>query len=458
MPKASVEQIKTIPHSKLSKVIDKARSRLKQDQVVKNMFKEFKVDIDELDLIPICFSDLEVSARTEHGIIYLNYKLLETGDFEGSDHYLVHEMTHFCQQTTGEGPTKGSNDDDYLDNPYEQEGFRNQTEYISETKGDEKAEEYVSKVLDHHEVPENEKEERKEELLQLASALGMKQRKRPSDQLGLKFIKEPSGSRLDKTREEMLADFERAVAGGPRETHARPPVKKMSPTEQEYRMKELAKLLRTLDSNDAAYFWDDTGSYNAEHSTDSGLVNPNQLPIKFRNLSNSVHILVKKFNKLTPNDIKQLDRLKLNSDSNMGYFLTDWNNKEYIIDDKKYMPLAIIAVDKDTKKYVGWMLVRPHSPASSEHNVELRIDTMIDRAYRREGLGSLLTQKLNEIKQQIFPNAEVLISGWSPTSKAFYHKTNNSATDEWIPDEDTSEDNELEQKVSPSQLSLPFKE
>jgi hypothetical protein len=133
------------------------------------MFQEYEVDLDEIDLIPICFSELEVSARTEHGIIYLNYSLLSDGDFENDDHYLAHEIDHFLQQTTGSQPTQGSTDDSYLDNEFEQEGFQTQTKYLSETKGDEAAEQYVDKVLDHHEVEGKERKEKRKELLQLAA-------------------------------------------------------------------------------------------------------------------------------------------------------------------------------------------------------------------------------------------------------------------------------------------------
>jgi hypothetical protein len=247
MPTLSLEQLKSVPNSKLSKVIDEARERLKQDEVVQEMFDKFDVDLDELDYIPICFADLPVSARTEHGIIYLNYKLLEKGDFKDSDHYLVHEMTHYLQQTTGDGPTQGSNVDDYLDNPYEQEGFQNQTKYISETKGDKEAEKYTDKVLDHHDVPDEEREERKDDLLQLASTLSVAKRRRRSEQLPLKFgPTEDKPKKLDTDRTALLADFERAVAEGPQESHARPSVKKLHPAEQTYRMQQLQRLMEVL--------------------------------------------------------------------------------------------------------------------------------------------------------------------------------------------------------------------
>lgn len=172
----SIEQIKQIPPNKLLKIISKVVQKLKTSQTMIDKFKEYDVSIDEIELIPICFADLDVSARTEHGIIYLNYSLLSDGDFEGDDHYLAHEIDHYLQQTTGNGPTQGSTDDTYLDNEFEQEGFQTQTKYLSETKGDDAAEEYMDKVLDHHEVEGKERKEKRKELLQLASFRSLKTR------------------------------------------------------------------------------------------------------------------------------------------------------------------------------------------------------------------------------------------------------------------------------------------
>ena len=157
-----------LSYTDLLEIIDQVKSRLQQDPIVQKTFQDYGCDLEEITYVPICFAKLDVSARTDHGIIYLNEDLIKDGDFNDDDHYLVHELTHFCQQTTGDGPTEGSTDDTYLDNKYEQEGFQNQTAYLSETQGDGVASEYVDQVLDHHDVPKQEKEKKKRELLQLA--------------------------------------------------------------------------------------------------------------------------------------------------------------------------------------------------------------------------------------------------------------------------------------------------
>lgn len=143
------------------------KSKIKQSDVVIDLFKTHEVLLDYLDLFPMTFADLDVSARTDHGIIYFNKKLLEKQD--QIDHYMVHEVTHVLQQCFGDVPTQGANDGSYLDNKYEQEGFQEQTEYLSDTRNDHVAEKYIDKVLDHHDIDsKKERQERKKKLLQLA--------------------------------------------------------------------------------------------------------------------------------------------------------------------------------------------------------------------------------------------------------------------------------------------------
>lgn len=163
-------EIKTqgINHKKLRHIINKLKERIKGSEIIKDMFKEYDVSLDEIDLIPICFAEIPVSARTDHGVIYLNYEMLND-DILDEDHYLVHEITHFLQQTTGNKPTKGSDDGNYLDNPVEKEGFKNQVGYIADNKGEKEAKKYVTDLLDYHEVEGNKnRKSRFEDLMELA--------------------------------------------------------------------------------------------------------------------------------------------------------------------------------------------------------------------------------------------------------------------------------------------------
>jgi hypothetical protein len=163
-------------HKELLVIIDSVKQKVKQSDVYKDMCEENGVEIDYIDLVPMAFEDIEVSARTNKGCIYFNYALIDDGDFESEDHYMIHELTHHFQQCFGDGPTQGSTKDSYLDNEFEQEGFQAQTEYLSETRDDETAEKYVTKVLDHHEVPESERDKRREDLLNLAVEVCLKKK------------------------------------------------------------------------------------------------------------------------------------------------------------------------------------------------------------------------------------------------------------------------------------------
>lgn len=152
-------------NSEKLKVIEKIKKEFQSSDTYKDLCKKHKLDSDHIELVPICFKPLDVSARTENGIIYLNEKLLNNLDSVGG--YLCHEYTHTLQQTLGEEATEGSTDDTYLDNAHEIAGFAQQTKYISETKGDDEALDYIEKVMDHHKVPESERQKRRRQLLKL---------------------------------------------------------------------------------------------------------------------------------------------------------------------------------------------------------------------------------------------------------------------------------------------------
>lgn len=168
MKKLPIEKVKKIPPKTLLKLIDKMKEFLKTHPIVVDMFKEYDIPIEELDLIPMKFGDLDVSARTDHGIITFSYKLLCDGNFFKDYMYAVHEITHFLQQTTGDKPTQGADDGNYLDNPFEQEGFQRQIEYVDDMFGGNEAENYVEHLLDHHEVKESkDREDKKETLMEM---------------------------------------------------------------------------------------------------------------------------------------------------------------------------------------------------------------------------------------------------------------------------------------------------
>lgn len=163
--KIPLSDVKKLPFKSLMRFINKGKAFIKKDKVMIKTFKEYGVDINEIDFIPTYFKDLDVSAKTDHGIVYLNYKLLTDGDFFKDFSYLIHEYTHWLQQTTGNKPTQSSDDGSYLDNPAEQEGFQNQIDFISDHFGDEEANDYVDNLLDHHDITSKDEKDDKKEIL-----------------------------------------------------------------------------------------------------------------------------------------------------------------------------------------------------------------------------------------------------------------------------------------------------
>lgn len=161
--KYSLEEVKKIPKIELKKIIDKGREYIKKSKVVKDAFDEYKANLDEIDHIPIIFTDLDVSAKTDHGIILLNYELLCDGNFEKDYSYLAHEMVHYLQQTCRENGTE-SFDGHYLDNPDEQEGFKAQIQYIDDEYGESEADKYLEHLMNYHEVDGNHKEKLEDKL------------------------------------------------------------------------------------------------------------------------------------------------------------------------------------------------------------------------------------------------------------------------------------------------------
>jgi hypothetical protein len=153
-----------IDQKKLRKIISDAINDIRDHDVVKEMFEDHDVKISEIDTIPVCFADIDVSARTDHGCIYLNVSLLD--DIDSIKHYLVHEITHWAQQTTGSKPTKGAEDGEYLENEFEIEGFQNQVEYMADVADEETAEEYVEQVIEHHDYEGSKADDKKEELME----------------------------------------------------------------------------------------------------------------------------------------------------------------------------------------------------------------------------------------------------------------------------------------------------
>jgi len=149
----------------IDELINKMRAAVKKDKTVADKFKEYHISLDDIDTVPVCFCDLEVSAKTKDKKIYLNKNMLsKENPFEFAIPYLAHELVHYLQQSTGKNLTKNKADD-YLDKPTEMEAFQTQVEFKKENEDEGQAEEYVDKLLDYHNIGGRERKEKEQELL-----------------------------------------------------------------------------------------------------------------------------------------------------------------------------------------------------------------------------------------------------------------------------------------------------
>lgn len=140
------------------------KDKVKKDPVVIKKFKEYGIPLNDIDKIHVEFCPLDVSAKTKNRKIYINERML-ADDGQDPTHYLVHELMHYLQQTTGKN--RGGEANDYLDKPTEQEAFEAQIDFKKREESPEEAEEYTEGLLDHHELDGEERKEKKEELMDL---------------------------------------------------------------------------------------------------------------------------------------------------------------------------------------------------------------------------------------------------------------------------------------------------
>lgn len=144
-------------------LLSKIKKTLKDNEIAHEICREYGFEIDILDGIPIEFSDeIDSSAKTTNSCIQLNSTLLNE-DFEIIMRYAIHELVHALQHMKLENMEKFE-DHDYLDRPDELEAFQYQIKFETKHRGPEKAEEYANDLIEYHEIPEQEVNNKKKEL------------------------------------------------------------------------------------------------------------------------------------------------------------------------------------------------------------------------------------------------------------------------------------------------------
>lgn len=141
------------------------REALKKEPVVKAMFKKYKRDINQIDNVCIRFDpNLDVSAKTVNGKIFLNAKMLEE-NWKNYMHYAVHEIQHFLQHTSDNCDEYQDPNAEYLDNPSEIEAFQAQLKFREKTEPKSVVNDYLKDLFDKHDLPKKERPAKKKELL-----------------------------------------------------------------------------------------------------------------------------------------------------------------------------------------------------------------------------------------------------------------------------------------------------
>ena len=145
-------------------LIKKLKQQLKNEEEYLEKCKEYKRDPNFVDEVSIAFDDnLDVSAKTINGEIFLNGKLFDDGEWNDQMRYIVHEIIHVMQQEAGKVNEKVKKDD-YLDDDNEQEAFQAQISYMKDHETPEELQKYLEQLLDHHDIRGKERRRKIEEL------------------------------------------------------------------------------------------------------------------------------------------------------------------------------------------------------------------------------------------------------------------------------------------------------
>ena len=147
-------------------LIKKLKREVKKEDEYLDKCKEYNKNPDFVDNVSISFDDnLDVSAKTVNGEVFLNGKLFERGDWNDQMRYVIHEITHVMQQEAGKVKEK-TDRDDYLDDENEIEAFQAQISYMSENESPEELQTYLEQLLDHHGIKGKERKLKIEELME----------------------------------------------------------------------------------------------------------------------------------------------------------------------------------------------------------------------------------------------------------------------------------------------------
>ena len=142
--------------------LSKIRTYLINDSIAKEICENESVDYSFLLGVPISFDDIDVTAKTINGSIFLNPKLIDM-DFAIMMRYVIHELVHVMQHM--DEKRKINKNKNYLNREDEIEAFQYQIEYDAKNRSEKEALEYVDELLEFHDVPDDQVDDKRDELL-----------------------------------------------------------------------------------------------------------------------------------------------------------------------------------------------------------------------------------------------------------------------------------------------------
>tara|TARA_R110002020_G_scaffold50716_9_gene143323 strand:+ start:13312 stop:13818 length:507 start_codon:yes stop_codon:yes gene_type:complete len=141
------------------------RAYLLKNDVAEDICKEFGFDKNILYGVSISFdSEIDVAAKTTDSKMLLNTSLLDE-KFDIIMRYVIHELVHVFQHIKREGIDDPYDGMEYLERPDEVQAFQFQVEFQEDFSGENDAKEYVDDLIEYHEIDDNQKDDKKEELL-----------------------------------------------------------------------------------------------------------------------------------------------------------------------------------------------------------------------------------------------------------------------------------------------------
>ena len=158
-----VKEKKSFTLREIFKALSEIRVSLLNDEIAKDICEEAGEDIGLLEVVPIMFEDMDVTAKTVSGKIVLNPALIDE-DSPVMMRYIIHELVHVLQHLDGVTGNDDDNSGNYLDKKTEEEAFKRQIEFDAKHRSEDEADEYIEGLLEYHDFPKKKREEKEEEL------------------------------------------------------------------------------------------------------------------------------------------------------------------------------------------------------------------------------------------------------------------------------------------------------